>query len=446
MNRHSIASLFLAVITSAIVLTSCKKDDHISNDGHQPHSYSSEVLDKWMTMQLRLMRNTTGVPNQAFSRHYVYSGIAALQSLSPGMHGQANWSSRWNGLSGLPIEAASVNYYFPANVNAALAAINRLFFPNASVADKAAIDSLETTLQQGFLATEPQSIITRSTEFGKAVAAAVFNWSETDGYKNASNAYTPPTGPGMWVPTPPANAAPSTPYWGNNRPVIAGSISNTLPVAPPSYSAEVGSPFYNMVKEVYDASQNLTVDQKEMAIFWRDVPGVTSPGHWLSILQQVIHKKQSRLDKAAFAYALTGAAMNDAFISCWKAKYQFNLVRPITYIRNIMGHSGWNTQIGTPPHPEYPSAHASLSAATAEAFERVFGPAGAFTDRTYDYMGLAPRTYSSYTAIGQEAGQSRLYAGIHYQPSIDAGLILGRKVADNIFSPGGGSNSYYNTK
>ncbi|HEU4470707.1 MAG TPA: hypothetical protein VFR58_06480, partial [Flavisolibacter sp.] len=54
-------------------------------------------------------------------------------------------------------------------------------------------------------------------------------------------------------------------------------------------------------------------------------------------------------------------------------------------------------------------------------------------DHTYDYLGYQPRSYQSILAIGHEAGQSRLYAGIHYQPSIDAGLWQGRKVADNIF-------------
>jgi hypothetical protein len=38
------------------------------------------------------------------------------------------------------------------------------------------------------------------------------------------------------------------------------------------------------------------------------------------------------------------------------------------------------------------------------------------------------------TAIGEEAGLSRLYAGIHYQVSIDAGLAQGRNVVSNIFS------------
>ena len=64
-----------------------------------------------------------------------------------------------------------------------------------------------------------------------------------------------------------------------------------------------------------------------------------------------------------------------------------------------------------------------------ELFENI----GSFTDRTYDYLGFGARTYSSFNAIGVEAGLSRLYAGIHYQPSIDAGFVQGIKVAENIF-------------
>ena len=97
-----------------------------------------------------------------------------------------------------------------------------------------------------------------------------------------------------------------------------------------------------------------------------------------------------------------------------------------------MGYSTWTSYLTTPGHPEYSSAHAVLSSAAADVMERMFGDIGLFTDHTYDYLGFASRTYSSFTAIGEEAGQSRLYAGIHYQPSIDAGILQGRKVAENI--------------
>ncbi len=433
MNWSFITSVILSATLSVILLGSCKKNDD-TNQNH-PSKHSSEVLDKWATLQLRLMKNATGVPNHAFSRHFAYAGIAAYESLVPGLTGtDKKWSAKWNGLTGLPVAANANSYYFPANVNAAMAAINRSFFAATNAADKAAIDSLETALNQQFLLTRTQAEISTSSQFGKEVAIAVFNWAEADGYKNASASYTVPTGAGLWKPTPPAGAAPITPYWGNNRNIITGSTTNTLPGAPLAYSTEAASPFYQMAKQVYDISQTLTDDQKAMAIFWRDVPGVSSPGHWLSILQQKLHSSETKLDKAALAYALTGIAINDALISCFKAKYQYNLVRPITYIREVMGSTTWNTFIGTPAHPEYPSAHSSLSAAAAGVLEELFGNTGSFTDHTYDYLGYAPRVYSSFTAIAAEAGLSRLYAGIHYSQSIDAGLVQGKKVAANIFS------------
>ena len=201
MNRLFIACTFLTIVASLIVLSSCSKNENemrnhpAFGNANQVSGFSSEVLDKWMTLQLRLMRNTTGVPNQAFSRHYVYSGIAAFEALAPGMPGHAVWSSRWNGLTGLPTINHTATYYYPANVNAALAVINKSFFPNASMVDKAAIDSLENALNQEFLGTHSQSVITTSSDYGKNVAAAIFAWSETDGYKNASAPYTIPVWP-----------------------------------------------------------------------------------------------------------------------------------------------------------------------------------------------------------------------------------------------------------
>jgi hypothetical protein len=425
--------LLIATITVSLFLVSCNKDEHYPPN-NEASQYSSEVLDKWMTMQLRLMRNATGIPNQTFSRHYVYAGITALESLSPGLSSHSGSYRKWNGLSGLPVPNRSVRYYLPANVNAAMAAINRALFPGANAADKTAIDSLEEALTTGFLITHTASRIAKSAEFGKAVATAVFNWSETDGYKNASNPYTPPTGPGLWKPTPPASASASTPYWGNNRTVVSGSITNAPVPAPTAYSADPTSPFYLMVKQLYDASMTLTDGQKAMAMFWRDVPGVTSPGHWLSILQQVVKQTNTRLDKTALAYALTGAAINDALINCWKYKYQYSLVRPVTYIREVMENGTWNSYLGTPPHPEYPSAHSVLSAAAAAVFEKMFGNSGSFTDHTYDYLGFAPRTYTSYMAIAEEAGLSRFYGGIHFLQTIEPSLVMGKKVAANVLS------------
>jgi len=413
-----------------LLFSACRKQDH----SKPPPQHNADVVDKWMTMQLRLMRNATGIPNQAFSRHFAYSGVTALGAMLPVLENRS-WIDRLNGLTGMPIEKHWKNYFMPANVNAALAAINRSFFPNASAIDKSAIDSLEAALKNEFLSTQPASVIATSEKFGQDVATAVFNWAETDGYKNAGAPYTPPIGPGLWKPTPPAFAPASTPYWGANRTIIDGSLHGLRLPAPPAYSIEPASDFFKMVKVVYDASQSLTDDQKAMAIFWRDVPGPTTPGHWLSIVQQVVKQKKTTLENAALGYALTGAAVNDVLIACFKAKYEHNLLRPVTYIREVMGQTGWNSFIATPAHPEYPSNHAALSIAAAEVMEYVFGKLGSLTDHTNDYLGQAPRNYSSFKAIGEEAGQSRVYGGIHYQFSVDRSFELGRQVVKNILPP-----------
>ena len=443
MKSQSIVSFFLITITSLIVFNACQKgeaplgqeDQTISAQKGKPVDFSSDVLDKWMTMQLRLMRNATGIPNHGFSRLFAYSGIAAFEALKPGMSQQtAQWSDKWNGLTGLPGHLQAKRFYLPANVNAALAAINKAMFPNATAADKVAVDSLELALKNEFLSSQSAEVIATSTQYGKEIASAVFNWSETDGYKNANAPYTIPTGEGKWKPTPPAFANPATPYWCDNRTIIKGSTNNAAPGYPGNYSTDPGSDFYKMAKEVFDSSVDMSDDHRAMANFWKDVPGVSSPGHWLSILQQVIKQNSISLEKAALAYALVGAACNDALIVCFSGKYYYNVMRPITYIREVIGQTTWNSFLTTPAHPEYSSAHSSLSAASAAVLQNLFGNVGSFTDHTYDYLNYTPRTYASYFDIAAEAGLSRFYAGIHYKRSIQIGFLQGERVAANIFS------------
>ncbi len=436
MNSFSFVQKIFIPIFFLLLFIACRKGNAPDSQQQQnASSYSADVLDKWMTLQIRLMRNATGIANHAFSRHFAYAGVAAFESLKPGLTGKyKKWSNKWNGVTGLPAAQPSAKFYYPASANAALAAISRSLFPGASPADKAAIDSLETAIFSGFVNAQKPEILNASVAFGKQVATAVFSWAEADGYKQANDPYSVPTGAGIWKPAPPTFAAASTPYWGNNKTIIKESLKNTVVPGLPPYSEDPASPFYNMVKLVYDASKVLTDDQKAMAIFWRDVPGVTSPGHWLSIVQQIVKQKNANLEHAALAWALTGAALNDALIRCFQLKYEHLTVRPVTYVRDVIGESNWLPFIGTPPHPEYVSNHAALSIAAAEMLEKLFGENQSFVDHTYDFMGFTPRYYSSYEAIGTEAGASRFYGGIHYHLAIADGFLVGRRVTENIFS------------
>jgi hypothetical protein len=429
-NPHLFHFIIFFILISGS-FTSCQKSGDPFKGKNNPSFYPADVIDKWMTLEIRIYKDATGIGNGAFARPFAYSGISAYESIDPGL---ASWKNKYNGLSGLPETDKSKRYDWSASVNATLAEFNRSFFTSANLnaTDLAAIDSLENAIYSTFNG-DGNEVLDRSVGFGKSIADAVFAWSQTDGYnQNNSMTYTPPVGPGIWVPTSPPSTPPSGPFWGNNRRIIANSGDNDAPGAPIPYSADPTSDFYKEVNDLYQASKVLTTDQKNMALFWRDVPGVSSPGHWMSITQQAIRQSKSKLDKAALAYALTGICLNEAVITVFHYKYIYLQVRPVTYIRNIIGDATWASFIPTPNHPEYPAAHAVLSSAAAIGLTAVFGNIGPLTDHTWDYLGFPARTFNTFREFALDAGNSRFYGGIHYQPSINTGFIEGTTVGNNV--------------
>jgi hypothetical protein len=176
---------------------------------------------------------------------------------------------------------------------------------------------------------------------------------------------------------------------------------------------------------VYDTSLTLTSEQEAIAEFWADDPGtLTPPGHSVSMLRQILEAEDSSLQTAAETYLRVGCAVADAFIQCWRTKYQWNLVRPITVIRaNI--DSEWSSLVTTPPFPEYSSGHSTQSGAWAEVMTSMFGGGYQFTDHTHDDHGFPPRSFTSFRHAAEEAAVSRLYGGIHYRFGNDNGLAAG---------------------
>ena len=437
----------LILVLASMSITSCQKETQqplnaneefsaaANNSGHghikQTKTFSSDVAIKWMTMQVRQMRNYPGtVGNVAYSRHYAYSGIALYEAVVAGMPAYQSIASQLNGLVGLPTAMPGYAYHWAASANAALAFINKKFFPNASAANIAAIDSLEAALKIQYSSEADAVVINRSIAFGKAVAQKVVEWSEADGYQHINDPYTPPFSGGQYW-TPPSTPLPvhTLPYLGNLRRMVTGS-GDGAQVGPPDYAA-----LPSMTIEVINAKPAIGTNEYNTVFWWRDFPGTSSPGHYVNILRQVLQKQQSTLDVAAIAYALGGITVMDISISTWQAKFQYLLARPFNY-DDLMGQpfTPWITA----PHPEYPAAHASLSAANAEAMTTVFDDNYAFTDSTFyglvtpQGITLEPRSYSSFRHAGEEAGWSRLYGGIHYRQSIEVGFWQGKKVAQNI--------------
>src|ERR1700754_185281 len=246
---------FLMCLGMTIVcVTGCRKSEHGFPNSVSPSLFSSDVIDKWFALEIRLFTNAKGIANGAFARPFAYSGISAYESIDPG---KDYWKNKYNGLSDLPETEKHKSYYWPLSVNASLAEFNRSFFTiaNSGADDIAAIDSLENAIRTTF-SSLPNDVADRSIGFGKSIADAVYQWSQTDGY-NENNVlpYTPPVGPGLWERTPPAFASAIGPFWKNNRLIIKGSGIRLEPPPPVAYSEDPNSAFYHMVNELYSASK-----------------------------------------------------------------------------------------------------------------------------------------------------------------------------------------------
>jgi hypothetical protein len=387
--------------------------------------FDAEVATAWFDQALALVKGTPGFSPPVASRAFGCTGVTLYEALAPGMDGFRPLGNVLPDLS--PVPDAGKNYDWPTVANAALASILRGLFP---LSQAGIINALEQRFEDRFRPALQQGVFRRSVERGRDVADAIFEWSKTDGghegYLNNFPPYEPPSGPGLWVPTPPGLLPALQPYWGRNRCLAIEEAAACPPGDHPTFSEASSSAFYAEALEVFETVNNLTEAQAEIAQFWSDDPGATPtpPGHSISIATQILRRENASLATAAETYARVGIAVSDAFVACWYQKYVYNLLRPVTYIRRLLDPA-WLPLLVTPPFPEYPSGHSVQSGAAFEVLADLFGRSYAFTDRTHDDRGFAPRSFDSFSQAAEEAALSRLYAGIHYRSAIDNGVVQG---------------------
>jgi hypothetical protein len=425
----------LLILSAFSSLISCKKgdNDHPHDHGSLAKTYPSDVLKEWIKLDLQLLRsNDAKLNNFVMLHHWAYSSIALYEAIVPGMPSYQSLSGQLNEMPALPAREYNKEYHWATCANAVLASMTRKFYLDSiTQGGKDSIKLLEDALNAAYMTEVDAIIFERSKAYGNEIAARIFDWALTDGYITAHPAYILPLGEAQWQRTQPAFLSPQRPYWGKNRPLMAGSVKATQLSPPPAYSTDPKSAFYGHALEVYNLRNGISSSEQAQVMFWRDVPG-GGHAHWLSIFLQVLNQEGSRamLDKAALVFAKMGITQNDARISCWKAKYEFNLLRPVTYINALIAPlKNWNSLITTPNHPEYPSAHSSFSAPAATILSQEFGDNYSFTDHTYDFLSLPARTYKSFADAATEAGNSRVFGGLHYRFSVTAGDQLGDGIA-----------------
>ena len=234
-------------------------------------------------------------------------------------------------------------------------------------------------------------------ELGQAVGSLVVDWAKGDGSDKTGSAEIPP-GDCRWT-----GINPIAPFGGARKTWVLSSGHQLRPGPPPDCRSPRGQAELAEVR-----NYPRTFESNATAFYWQ-----SGRSNWNNVIDQKIF--EYRLDvnppRAARVYALASIAAYDATVACWDAKYTYWAIRPFML--------GVTPLFPTPNHPSYPAAHGSLSGSTSAVLAYLF-----------------PHDAAALNALGTEAGESRLWAGIHFRSDIDAGLALGRAVAKLVIERG----------
>jgi hypothetical protein len=265
---------------------------------------------------------------------------------------------------------------------------------------------------------------------GEAAANAVLT-ARVDDHRGDPEleGYTPGSGPGAWIPTPPAFANPQTPFLQFVTPFGYDEPERFRPHAPPALRSRTYGIDYNESRDLGRATEtSRTAEQSATALFW-------SPSA-IALWSANVRSMASSMDllTAARFEAIGIAAVTNALIACWDAKYTYMFWRPVTAIRagDTDGNSrtepdqAWTPFIVTPPHPEYPAAHTTIGASVLGFYTVWFG-----TDQfplAFAGNAGAVRHYTNVREIHAEEGDARVWGGMHWRNSTEAGTRVGSRV------------------
>lgn len=378
------------------------------------------------------------------SRIYTYPQIAAYEVLLHDYPAYQSLEGQLNGFKGIPQPAPDSVYCFPlASLHAFLTVSRSLIFSSDM------FDAYEAQLYKQYREMGvPKEVFNRSLRYGQAAAKSILAYAAEDGYKQTRGyRHTVSQAPGRWVPTPPAYMDAVEPFWSRIRPFVLDSSSQFAPGKAVAFDTDKESDFYKDVLAVYEATSNLTEEQRQIASFWDCNPFVmhttghvmyatkkiTPGGHWLGIAGIASRKAKADMMQTLETYLRVSVSLADGFISCWDEKYRSDCIRPETAI-NMLLDEKWVPLLQTPPFPEYPSGHSVISNAAAVVLTDLYGPSFQYIDSTEVAYGLPARAFNSFEEAAEEAAISRLYGGIHFMPAIVNGAMQGREVGAHVVS------------
>jgi len=268
-----------------------------------------------------------------------------------------------------------------------------------------------------------------------------------------------PPGPGVYRLTPPTYLAPQTPWVGSMRPFIMQRPDQFLPPPPPSLSSPQWVAAFDEVKQD-GSSTNPNTIETNIAKFWT----ANVIRQYNELARDVATSNALGDGPSARLMAMVDVTAADAGIAMMNAKYHYLFWRPVTAIDPTsvtndgfgpvpgfddgnpatVEQPGWRPLLATPNHPEYPSAHATFTAAITEVLANFLGTGNINVDvHGFDPAGPAGNLnavhhFATATDLRNEVVNARVWGGLHYRFSGQAGLALGVQVADYDLSHGFG--------
>ena len=296
----------------------------------------------------------------------------------------------------LPVPASPSYPSDYAATAGAAAEVLAYFFPAEAAAFQGrAEEAARSRLQAGL---ELPSDYTAGFELGRRVAQRVIEKAKADGF-DAVWTGTVPTGKCMWIGTNPGLV--TGPLW---KPFLLASANEFRSPPPPACDSPT---MVAQVADVRNFPRSVTAfGTNERAFYYQSAEGGQT-FHYRYANQWMTEDKLDRNPpRAARVYALLGLGMWDSLIASQDGKFTYWYLRPSMLDSSIV------PIIPVPPFPAYPSNHSTLSTLRGELLSYLFPTRAGFA-----------RT------VAKQAGDSRIWAGIHYEIDNQSGVDLGRKVA-----------------
>lgn len=304
----------------------------------------------------------------------------------------------------------------------------------ASFPDKK--DQLDSALQEALKNVKPGTAKDRGLALGIDAGNAILAVRHGDGaFSDPVGKVTNPEQPGLYQVTPPLPFL-YAPFWTKMKTFALTSPDQFRVPAMPSLTSDAYTKAFNEVKSK-GAKENSTRTAEETAIakFWYEFSEIG----WNRVT--VVAARDANLDLLTTArlFALVNMALADSYTAGWDSKFHHNFWRPYTAIRKASTDNNektgedaaWEPLLGTPPVHDYPSTHSVLGSAAATVLTGILGRETGFTMTSTSAEPVNyTRTFKTFHQAALENGDSRVFAGIHFRFSCDAGVKQGRKIGE----------------